>query len=453
MAGINYMVMAVTFAGQLFLVRLLVPEDFGIFALAVSIREMIFMFSGFSIAMSCIALQEEPDVFDTGMFLSLFLAAIMAILGFAVGTLTSLFYNKETVAFLLILCLIRPFQFPTSIYSASLEKDFLFKRNSIIIGLARSSGLIIALFLASIGFGAWSLLAREGLEVLFLLVGMILFSNYKFSFRFNRKTAAKIWQYSYRMFFARMGEVGFHQLPLLMLGTLSSMNILGLFDRSFYLAKLPNAILTPLTSNISFSLYSKIKDDYEKISEGLYWSLLFVLRITFLIGLLTFLFPETILRTLLGMNWVEAAPFLRGSSLFLTFIPLFEVLKHVLLAKGFITETTIAFILSIIFVIIGITVSYFVDKWFLVSWFAGIGVVISFVWLAWNVRKIGINIDWIKITKVPVILSIGIWFLAVYLNSENFNQLLSIVIIILVWLVSLVALEYKIIYTFYKRVR
>jgi len=159
----------------------------------------------FSIENSCIALQEEPDVFDTGMFLSLFLAAILVLLGFAVSTLAPLFYNKEMVTFLLILCLIKPFDFPISIYSASLEKGFLFKRNSIIRGLAGSSGLIIALSLAFVGFGVWSLLAREGLTVLFLLVGMIIFSNYKFSFRFNRETAVKIWRYSYRMFFRAYG--------------------------------------------------------------------------------------------------------------------------------------------------------------------------------------------------------------------------------------------------------
>lgn len=453
MAGINYVTFALMFAGQILLVRLLVPEDFGIFALALSISEMIFIFGGFSISMSCIALQEEPDVLDTGMFLSFILAVIMAVLSIAVSMLANFYYSKQTVVFLLILCLIKIFQLPTSIYSASLEKDFLFKRNSLITSIAKSSGLIIALALALIGFGAWSLLAREVLMIVFLFVGMISFSNYKFSFRFNQVTAVKIWRYSYRMFFMRMGEVAFHRLPSFIIGTLSGVNILGLYDRSIYLARLPNAMLAPFTSNVSFSLYSKVKDDHKKISEGLYWSLLFILRITFPIGLLTLFFPETIIKTLFGMYWVEAAPFIRGFSLFLIFIPLFEVLRHFLLAKGFIKETTTAYILSIVFLIIGIIVCYYLDKWFLVSWFISIGIIVSFVWLAWNVQKIGIKIAWLKITGVPVILSIGIFYLALHLNSINIDQLLSIVIILLVWLVSVVAFEYKLIFTFYDRVR
>ena len=453
MVGINYVSFVISLVGQIILVRILVPEDFGIFALALSISEIIFLLSNFCIDMPCIVLQDEPDVFDTGMYLSLFLVIIMAILTLVAGVIAHLFYNREIVIFLIILCIVKMVQLPTMIYSASMEKDLLFKRNAAISGIVRSFALIVALGLAYVGFGAWSLLAREVLMAVFLLLGMIFFSNYKFLYRFNRKVAVKIWNYSYRMLFLRMGEVVYYRLPIFIIGNISGLSILGLFDRSFYLARLPNTMLVPFTSNVSFSIYSRIKDNYEKMSEGIYWSLLFVIRIALPIGLLTFLFPETILRTLFGMNWVEAAPFLKGFSLFLVFIPLFEILKHLLLANGLISQTTIAYIISIVVLFVGVLVSYILDKWFLISWFMGIGFVISVIWLSWNVRKVGVDIDWIKIVRVPVILSIGVWCLALYLKSNNINQLFSIIIVLLAWSFLLVVFEHKIIYAFYERIK
>ena len=64
-SGISYIGFVITFCIQLILVRLLVPEDFGLFALGISMSEIIFLFFSFSFSMAVIQIQEADDLFDT----------------------------------------------------------------------------------------------------------------------------------------------------------------------------------------------------------------------------------------------------------------------------------------------------------------------------------------------------------------------------------------------------
>ncbi|MDM8548989.1 oligosaccharide flippase family protein [Desulfobacterales bacterium HSG2] len=453
MAGVSYISFTINFCGQVLLARMLVPEDFGTFALAMSISEILFMIGGFGLAMACISLQNEPEIFNTAMVLSWLLGVVLLLLGVCVCFGASFFYNRKIVIFLFLLCVVKVLQVPSSIYSAQMEKNFLFRRVAVITGMTRSSAVIIAVMLGYASFGPWSLLVREILSITLLFAGMLCFSKYTFRIRFDKQTALKIWQYAYNMFFMRISEVCFSRMPVFFLGTLGSTNFLGLFERSFYIAQLPNTMLAPFSAKVGFALYSKLKQENEKISEGLYWSLLISMRILFPIGLSVYLFPDMILKILFGEQWAEAGPFLRGFALFLTTAPLWAIVKHALLAKGYVRDVTIARIISIIIVsmVIGL-VSVRVDIWYYVPWSMSAGIAISTLFLARKLHIIGIRIRWMRIAGIPMILGCCLSCLGIYLKYRPINPVLNAGIILTIWTIAIISLEYKEIISFYRRI-
>lgn len=148
------------FGGQIALSRILNPEDFGVFALASSIARILLMLFGFGFSMACIQLQDEDDVFDTGMIISLGAGVAVVILGGIASFGSSSFYQRQVSLFIFIMCCMQLLKFPASIYSAYQRKEFLFRRNSIIRGVTKSPAVLIAVGLAWWGWGSWSLISR-----------------------------------------------------------------------------------------------------------------------------------------------------------------------------------------------------------------------------------------------------------------------------------------------------
>lgn len=427
MAGLSYVTFTVSFLGNIALARLLTPDDFGVVALALSISEILFMLGGFGLSMGCIHLQEEADVFDTGMCLAWMLTGAMVILGVFLSIGLLWFYPSRIVAFVIILCTVKAFQFPSSIYSSYMEKDFLFGRVTLITGAATITALIAALFMACLGFGEWSLLSRHVVLIALTFVGMALASPYRFRWRFNRETAGKLWHYAYRMFFMRMSEVAFTQLPNFLLGSLVGTRFLGLYERTYFLSMAPNSVFAPLNMKVAFTVYSKIKRQQEKIEKGIFWNLMITVRVMLPAGLIVFLFPELILKTLYGVKWIVAAPLLRGFALYLTCMPIWAVLKHVLLAQGHVGDVTRGRLIGLMTILSWIALCLLNERyWQYIPWAVSFGILLGVFWLSVSLKKRATHIAWIRVLLLPglsaFIFLIFFWVLS-FLHVSDFIKI------------------------------
>ena len=134
-ALIQYTVFGLTFLGNLWLMRLLSVEDFGIFALAVSAVEIIFILNALGINHACIQLQDEPGVFYTGYIISWLLAGVLIIIGIiSVFTIKYFALYSDTIINIIIImipCI--ALQIPASIHLAGIDKDLHFLRSAQVI--------------------------------------------------------------------------------------------------------------------------------------------------------------------------------------------------------------------------------------------------------------------------------------------------------------------------------
>jgi O-antigen/teichoic acid export membrane protein len=453
MTGINYTSFAINLLGQLVLARLLFPEDFGIFSMALATSELLFFVMDFSFSMACIQLQDEKDVFDTGIVICLLTSLIIIVLAGALSFGASFFYSRKIVLFVFVLCMIRIFSLPASIYSAYMEKNLLFRRNALIIGSTRSSAVVIAIGLAALGFGVWSLLLREILATGSLFIGMLIFSPYSFTWKFNKSAAIKIWKFGYRLLFLNMIEKVFMRLPIVLSGLFVGTVFVGLFERSLYLAGLPNTALAQISAKVAFPVYSKFKNNKEKIAEGVFWNLTIIFSLLSPVALLVFLFPESIITILLGDKWAQAAPLFQGFSLFLLIAPVFAVLKYALLATGNIIDVAVGRLICVTFVVTWIATSFYSrNQWIYVPWAMSSGLLVSVFWLSWRVRLIDIQIPWLNIISFPVLLSFLILGLGYYLTQNLVNTFIIMGILLTIWTVSILVIEHGKIVKLYHRI-
>ena len=124
-AIIRYVVFLFTFFGNLILIRLLQPQDFGIYALAISFLDIIMILNSFSINNACIQLQDEPDAFDTGYILSWLLCILLILFGvIALIILYNYFSLTNTIlAVILVSIPFKALEVPATIHIARLDAE------------------------------------------------------------------------------------------------------------------------------------------------------------------------------------------------------------------------------------------------------------------------------------------------------------------------------------------
>jgi O-antigen/teichoic acid export membrane protein len=213
-------------------------------------------------------------------------------------------------------------------------------------------------------------------------------------------------------------------------------------------------MLSPFNAEVGFAVYSRFKEYPSKIAEGVQWNLMLVGHLVLPAGLLVFLFSESILQTVLGAQWVPAAPLLQGFSLFLITLPVYVVLKYVLLARGNVRDVTLTRSISAVFVLAWIGIAYFREGfWQYLPWIISTVILASTVFLAWRCSKIGISIPWLSIFGIPSVLVSLLLVLGIYLRSNGMNALLIMVLFLSLWLVALVLFEHKKMFEIYGRLK
>lgn len=114
------------------------------------------------------------------------------------------------------------------------------------------------------------------------------------------------------------------------LGTFS----LGLYQVAYRISSLPLTEITAVFRKVTFPVYVEIRRDMKRLKKAFLKTTAIITLFSFLLGLVIFLFPETVIRIVLGPNWLGARDVLKIlavfgflRSIFFSFQPLFMSLK------------------------------------------------------------------------------------------------------------------------------
>ena len=291
------------------LARLLTPTDFGLLGIALLLLNWLEQFSqtGFSKALIRNAGDIEPylnTVWTVQVIRATGLAAVL-LLGAPVAVW--FFASPEAVPIIRALAplvLLQGLTNPAVIYlTRQLDFQRIVQWNMWQVG----SSLVVSIPLAFVLRNVWAL-------ILAMLVGqavstMVSYRLHAFRPRlcFDRQRAREMTQFGKWIFWRNVLVSVVGSLDSLLVGKLLGVSALGLYQVARRLALLPRRELIQILQRLTFPAFAQIRQ-HERLRRACVQVLSLTLLLILPIAALLLVFPELIIRTLLGERWVAVVP-------------------------------------------------------------------------------------------------------------------------------------------------
>ena len=284
----NYLGFLAGFLGQLFLIRLLVPEDFGVFALVSSVYEILSIFTAWCFSVAIIQMPEEEGLVDTAFILSVVQGLIIIIIGSIISICLGFYYPSQKVlpVIFFVLGLARALILIAYVYSAILEKKLEFKKLSIARTFTNISSVLITIMVAIYGFGVWSLVIRELLSGVISIIAFKQISHWKFGWKYSTVLAKRLIAFGNKMLVSRGLEAAFYRLDNFIVGIVGGITVLGYYSQARYLVDAVNAATIPAASSVALPVYSSVQNEESKLKEAYRIGNYFLIRILIPISLI-----------------------------------------------------------------------------------------------------------------------------------------------------------------------
>lgn len=420
----NYISQGVGFISLALLGRLLLEEDFGLFATANSIIQFIFILSAFSFNLSIIQCQEEREhLYSTAFVLNIGLSLISLGLTVASVYVYSLFreLNPIEIAVIFSLAIANIFNLFGQLFDAILQRNLEFRKTAAISFFMNLLNPIVAVTLAFFGAGVWSMVAGQIAAGVVFMFGGYLLAGWRINLVFSADTARWFFQLGWRFLGSRSLEVVYTELDRLVIKSMNSYVQVGIYDRAAMAARYPARVVTPAIINVALPVYSRLKTNAAQLSEAYTLVNYFLIRTLIPFGLIFLLIPEYFMSGVLGEKWVHAAPVLKILAAYAVLHPMVENFRVLFYSLGKPEEVAKVRVIQIIVFIpillglvawIGITGA---------AWALLMSISVTYVLFVWRAHR---NIEYavLRTITMPIVISlltVGIFSLLPLPTIEN----------------------------------
>lgn len=321
---------------QIFLARLLMPEDFGIIGM---VTVFIALFETFIDSGFTQGLIREKDTtqedYSTVFLFNLGMSFLLYLILFISSDLISQFFQEpKLVSIIRILSIVLIINAFGLIQKTMLIKNINFKIQSKINITSSIIAGIIAIMFAIYGFGVWSLviniISKQFLQALLFSIA----NRWVPSFCFNVKSFKRLFSFGWKLLVSRIFTTIYENIYYLIIGRSFSAADLGFYTNA---RKLKDTIASSISNSVqkvSYPVLSTIQDDEERLKRGyrqiiknsvfIHFPLMFGLVAT----------APLLLRILLGKNWIPAIPYFQILCLGGLVYPLHSINLNILQVKG-----------------------------------------------------------------------------------------------------------------------
>jgi len=436
------------FIGGIALARLLNPNDFGTFALAVTINAFLDIRSKFLMEQKFLGnhAQQTSLYLDTFFTLGLGLNGLSfsVTLMIAIGVMT--LNRSDLAAGLITLGLLNLFSPMSDAIRLSIEKEVAFKAVSIIQFSSNLAQFITNFIGAVAGLGWWSLLLGQAMGI-FINLGLFLWiapRRPRLHFNYHIARDFIIYGVKYGLVTVSSGTI-ITQFDNLIIGSVAGTQALGFYDRAYRTAQWPTLLVSAALGRISLPTYSKLQDNPLQLGKAFSMVLWVVLTLTAPISLCFLVTAPTLVPLLYGEKWIPVIPILQLLAAFATFRPLLDDTVSILVATHKQHQLSwLLFSQAVTLIILAPPLTWqFGATGTALS--VGITFLISAIFLLYfghNYLKINV---W-QAAGLPItnsLLTLAFYFIITYtLHLENFNLPLRLMIEVVTWfsLYSLISL-------------
>lgn len=299
------------FIGQLILARILVPEDFGIYALALAVMNVISAFLELPVSMALIQMEEPTkDDYSTAFTVGLIRGAVVCLLILALAWPMALLFTNSHLGPLLALLSVYPlilsFRNP---YFMTFAREISFSEASILEVTSKVTAFIITVAVAVIYKTYWAFPA--GLMVSAVVEVILSFVIARQIPGFSLKSLRQMWDFSIWLGLTTIVNQLNFQSNRFVVGWFFPAATLGHYHMSQQISiQLTRLLVNPFTRSL-FSAFSVIQNDPHRLRHAYRKAQSFVGVIVLPAGFGIAAVAEPLILLLLGEQWRPAILFVR----------------------------------------------------------------------------------------------------------------------------------------------
>lgn len=327
------------FVGTIVLARLLTPEDYGligILAVFISVAEVL-IDAGLGGAVVKKVNVTSVD-YSTLTVYNLLASVIIYISFFSIAPFVGSFYDNSVLEQLLrlysIVILIHSI---TIVPRIALVKQLYFKTLSLISLISSISGLVVAIVLAHLGYGVYSLVWQYIINAVVSSVLTWYLSPYRFKFRkglrFSYSSFKEQFAFGINTTVANSIKSINDNIYANIIGKVSGLTLTGYYAQSYRLSSVPNNFMFSLIDNTFFPIFSQETDNAKFVKELGRLNNRTVCIIVILFGCAIPICKELIF-ILLGEQWLKAEMSLMILLVSSMFISISNIGRNIMKCKG-----------------------------------------------------------------------------------------------------------------------
>jgi O-antigen/teichoic acid export membrane protein len=446
--GVSYMLFAVNFFSNVYIATTIGPHANGIFVFIASIQIVLCTVTTTPLNWIYIRSDGSQAAFDTCWRIGTTLVLANAAVGAVGGAALFYFYDPKHSIIFALLCVNQALSVMALLYTAPLERRLEFRKVIFLTGGTSTGGALAACAAAASGAGVWSLMVREVMPVVLLwtILPAVKTMRWQRAPVFQRPLVRECIALS----IVQLTERGFFRAPLAILGALFGPAKLGNYNQAFYVATLPNTLLSPITERIAFPALSKASEAASAFSSVLNHTSYLATRLSTPVAAVIAFTGEEVFAYTFGEEWRDGARAFAALALFAFVAPIYANLKTACCALGKQHAVNRAYILATATILTGVVSMYLADASNLrtVAWVAGLGALAGLLYLVVTLRAAGIELDAIRLVLLPLVF-VGGAFTLHHVLPHHLGQValgrlvLNAVVIVVAYGLILTAFERK----------
>lgn len=305
--------MAISFASNIILARLLTPDDYGIIGMLMIFIAVsnTFIDGGFG---SALIQKQEPtqEDYSTIFYWNIFFSICIYLILFFTAPAISSFYNLAVLTNILriqglVLCI----NALSIIQVNQLRKHLEFRKLAVINILSSILSVSLAIYFAYSGWGVWSLVAQQLSFSLFASIFTWSIGKWIPSLIFSWKSFKSLFSFGSFILLSSLINTLFNNINSLIIGRVFNASIMGYFSQAKKIEDATAMSMTSVIEQVTYPILAEYQKNTEKMRNVIKRFNTMAFFIVTPIMLLICLSADSIIIFLFTEKWLPSVPYLR----------------------------------------------------------------------------------------------------------------------------------------------
>ncbi len=307
---------AIGLISTLVLARLLVPEDFGLVAMAMSVFALLEVLGSFSFDMALIQHQQaDRSYYDTAWALTIIYGAVSAVILVALAVPAARFFSETRLVPIFVALAGGAFlQSFENIGIVDFQKDLDFRKEFNFRMMKRVITFVVTMILAFWLRNYWALVV--GLLVSRIVGVPLSYALHPYRPRFSVRRSRELWHFSAWLLLNNLVVFAALRGYDFIIGRIAGASALGLYSVAYEVSNLPTTELVYPISRAIFPGFSRLAGDRERLQRALLDSASLIALITFPLGAGIAILAEPAVRLMLGTKWLDVIPLIQTLAIY-----------------------------------------------------------------------------------------------------------------------------------------